>query len=383
MSQVVVRRLSVIVVSVLVVVTGWVIVSSRATAASSTPVVYVATGENFPDALGASAAAAVQDGPVLLVRKSSIPSVTAAELSRLNPDVIFVVGGTAVITDTVVSQLGTYASTVTRVAGPDRYATAAAVSAAVFPIAGGGGGALEARVVALEAQVDALQALLAGVTRNGDTLILSGMNLQVVNGQGTTTTSNGLGNVIIGYNEDMGSQEPRTGSHYLIVGDEHTWTSYGGIVAGYQNTAGGAFGSVTGGHFNIASGDYSSVTGGYSNIASAEYSSMTGGRFNTASGWASSVFGGQYNDAEGTRSTVTGGLDNTASGDYSSVSGGWGNTAGGQYASVSGGNLNSAGGESSSVSGGWWNFATGNYSSVLGGSHETVTSSYGTYPDGP
>ncbi len=69
MSQIVIRRLSVIVVSVLVVATAWVIVSSRATAASPTPVVYVATGENFPDALGASAAAAVQGGPVLLVRK--------------------------------------------------------------------------------------------------------------------------------------------------------------------------------------------------------------------------------------------------------------------------------------------------------------------------
>jgi hypothetical protein len=360
--------MSVIVVSVLVVVTAWVVVSSRATAASSTPVVYVATGENFPDALGASAAAAVQGGPVLLVRKGSIPSETAAELSRLSPDVIFVVGGTAVIDDTVVSQLGAYASTVTRVAGANRYATAAAVSAAVFPVSGGGGGALEARVAALEAQVDALQALLSGVTRNGDTLLLTGMNLQVVNGQGETVTSNGLGNVIIGYNEDEGSDETRTGSHYLIVGKEHTWTAYAGIVAGYRNTA---------------TGNHASVSGGRDNTASGYAASVSGGIYNTASGSRSWVSGGRDNTASGTYASVSGGRNNTASDNYASVSGGYANTASGDYSSVSGGTSNTASGYSASISGGWFSTASGSYSSILGGQNESVSGNYDTYPAGP
>jgi hypothetical protein len=342
-----VRRMSVIVVSVLVVVTGWVVVSSRATAASSTPVVYVATGENFPDALGASAAAAVQGGPVLLVRKGSIPSETAAELSRLSPDVIFVVGGTAVITDSVVSQLGAYASTVTRVAGANRYATAAAVSAAVFPVtsSGGGGAALEAAVAALTARVDTLEskvaglesdnddleALLAGVTRNGDTLKFTGMNLQVVNGLGSTATSNGLGNVIIGYNEDVGTSETRTGSHYLIVGREHTWTAYAGIVAGYSSTVTGAYASVSGGYYNTASGTYTSVSGGLYNTASGNYSSVSGGWSNTASGWYASVSGGRDNRASGNYSSVSGGRDNRASGDYTSILGGQNQTVNTTY----------------------------------------------------
>jgi hypothetical protein len=360
-----VRRLSVVVVSVLVVVTGWVVVSSRATAASSTPVVYVATGENFPDALGAAAAAAVQGGPVLLVRKGSIPSETAAELSRLSPDVIYVVGGTAVITDSVVSQLGAYAATVTRVAGANRYATAAAVSQGVFPVSGGGGAALEARVAALEAQVDALEALLAGVTRNGDTLKFTAMNLQVVNGQNETSSSNGLGNVIIGYNEDQDSDETRTGSHYLIVGKEHTWTAYGGIVAGYRNTATGNHASVSGGRDNTASGWASSVSGGWNN---------------TASGNRSWVSGGENNTASGDRSSVSGGRDNTASDIYASVSGGYANRASGNYASVSGGTSNTASGYSASISGGWYGTASGSFSSILGGTNKTVDTSYGCWP---
>jgi hypothetical protein len=303
---------------------------------------------------------------VLLVREGSIPSETAAELSRLSPDVIFVVGGTAVITDSVVSQLGAYASTVTRVAGPNRYATAAAVSAAVFPVTFGGGdiAALEAAVAALTTRVDTLEtkvaglesdnddleALLAGVTRNGDTLKFTAMNLQVVNGLGATATSNGLGNVIVGYNEDVGGNEIRTGSHYLIVGDEHTWTNYGGIVAGFSNTASGAYASVSGGLDNTASGDNASVTGGQYNTASGDYASVSGGWVNTASGSYASVSGGYNNTAGITSSSVSGGFGNTASGIYASVSGGYSNTA------------------------------SGNYSSILGGQNQTVSVAYGIYP---
>jgi putative cell wall-binding protein len=94
LSTIIRRSVLVVVLSLLVVAAGIVLVSQRASAASSTPVVYVATGENFPDALGAAAAAAVQGGPVLLVRNTSIPAATAAELARLSPNVIYVAGGT-------------------------------------------------------------------------------------------------------------------------------------------------------------------------------------------------------------------------------------------------------------------------------------------------
>ncbi len=99
---------------------------------SGADVVYVATGEHFPDALAGGAAAAHEAAPVLLVQKSSIPSATKSELSRLSPGRIVVLGGTAVIDDQVVTDLRAYAGTVTRVAGANRYATSAAVSKAAF-----------------------------------------------------------------------------------------------------------------------------------------------------------------------------------------------------------------------------------------------------------
>lgn len=135
-----IRRSTLAVSVVLLMISAGLFAASRATAASSTPVVYVAVGDNFPDALGAASAAAVQGGPVLLVQKTSIPSETKAELIRLSPDVIYVSGGPAVISDAVFNALKAYAPTVTRVAGSNRYGTAAAVSQSAFPATGGVGG---------------------------------------------------------------------------------------------------------------------------------------------------------------------------------------------------------------------------------------------------
>ncbi len=96
------------------------------------PVVYVANGLTFPDALGAGPAASQGNGPVLLVGPSSIPAETAAELDRLNPQQIVIAGGTAVVSSAVEQALQQYAPTITRRAGPNRYATAAAISQAAF-----------------------------------------------------------------------------------------------------------------------------------------------------------------------------------------------------------------------------------------------------------
>ena len=96
---------------------------------------YVATGTNYPDALAGGAAAALRDAPLLLVTPSALPAATAAELDRLNPAQIFVLGGTGAISEDVVGQLGGYTTgTVIRLSGADRYATAAAISAATFPV---------------------------------------------------------------------------------------------------------------------------------------------------------------------------------------------------------------------------------------------------------
>jgi len=111
-------------------------------------------------------------------------------------------------------------------------------------------GQVEADTAQLAARLDDLEGLLADVTRGPDskgfeTLTFSGMNVQVVDGTGDTACThltgglhepcNGLGNLIVGYNEDtvaVGTregEEPRTGAHNLIVGDENGWTAYGGV----------------------------------------------------------------------------------------------------------------------------------------------------------
>jgi len=208
------------------------------------------------------------------------------------------------------------------------------------------------------------------------TLRISGINVQIVNGMGSTETMNGLGNLTVGYNE-MGNPDgdDRTGSHNIVGGWKNTHGAWGGLVVGSGNTVTGVFSSVSGGRKNTASGLLSSVSGGRDNTASGASSSISGGRLNTASGNSSSVSGGLLNTASGYYSSVTGGWNNAASGNTSSVSGGLNNMAinGGYYsygASVSGGSNNTAGGDyyssGASVSGGANRTAPGDYDWVAG-----------------
>jgi trimeric autotransporter adhesin len=277
------------------------------------------------------------------------------------------------------------------------------------------------QIATLQAAVNQLNTLLSGVSRidNGKILRFSGMNVQVVNGMGSTSTINGLGNLIIGYNENNGltsvircsngayldqatceqnnetwSHTHKSGSHYLVTGSGNNYSRYGGIVAGFRNFSTGIYSTVMGGYLNTASGPYSSATGGTSNTAHGHYSSVSGGIENTASGYWSSASGGQYNIASGTGSSASGSR-NTARGDYSSVSGGMYNTASGSYSSVFGGggtttddgnvtyaqystilgghknlaglSTNSTIGRYATVTGGVRNKAEGLYSSVSGG----------------
>lgn len=93
----------------------------------SASVVYVATGENFPDALAGAARAGALDGPVLLTRPGSLPSETRSQLTRLVPEHIYALGGTGTISETVLDELAAYGPT-TRISGADRYATAVELS---------------------------------------------------------------------------------------------------------------------------------------------------------------------------------------------------------------------------------------------------------------
>ncbi|TFV83802.1 hypothetical protein E4V99_01555 [Microbacterium sp. dk485] len=95
-------------------------------------VVYVATGADYPDALSAAAVAARDGGPLLLTRRHVLPAAVAAEIARLAPARIVVVGGTGVVDAGVERQLGAIAPT-SRVSGRDRYETSARLVASAFP----------------------------------------------------------------------------------------------------------------------------------------------------------------------------------------------------------------------------------------------------------
>lgn len=86
---------------------------------------YVTTGSDFPDALAASAIAAVApQTPILLVQKNVIPIETRTVLTELGINSTIVVGGAGVISETVVGQL----PEAVRVAGANRYETASAMA---------------------------------------------------------------------------------------------------------------------------------------------------------------------------------------------------------------------------------------------------------------
>ncbi|HWU47869.1 MAG TPA: cell wall-binding repeat-containing protein [Humibacter sp.] len=92
----------------------------------SAPIVFLATGEDYPDALAAAPAAAKLGGPLLLTPRKTLPSAVAAELTHLNPSAIVLVGGATVVSESVRSGVvhAVPSAVVTRVAGVDRYDTA-------------------------------------------------------------------------------------------------------------------------------------------------------------------------------------------------------------------------------------------------------------------
>jgi hypothetical protein len=224
----------------------------------------------------------------------------------------------------------------------------------------------------LEQRVAALEKLLKHFSREGNEVFITGANLHIVNGLGRTDCGpeeepipdcpNGLGNLIVGYNElrDLSGCDPedpfckntRTGSHNVVVGRGHNFSRFGGLVVGLLNTISGDFAVVSGGQENTASGSRSVASGGAVNTASGDLATVSGGQGNTASGISAAVSSGTSNTASDFAAAVSGGAGNTASDAFSVVSGGSNNTASGVVAVVSGGFSNTASGELAAVSGG-------------------------------
>jgi hypothetical protein len=159
----------------------------------------------------------------------------------------------------------------------------------------------------LEERAAALVSKLRFVTRSGRNMFITGANLHLRNSLGSTDCTddagepipdcpNGLGNLIVGYNEPRPPNEGESigaGSHNVVVGQRHNFSRFGGLVVG---------------DYNEISGDFAVVSGGDSNTASGGYAVVSGGGGNTASGFLAVVSGGQNRTAKGNFDWVAGDL---------------------------------------------------------------------------
>ena len=103
-------------------------------------------------------------------------------------------------------------------------------------------------------------------------IIFEGVNVHIRSGLGATDDGgSGLGNLIIGYDElpgetqeekDAAETARKAASHNLVIGPEHTYSSIGGLVAGFENTVSGKYVTVSGGTLNTADGTATTVSGG-------------------------------------------------------------------------------------------------------------------------
>lgn len=102
------------------------------------PAVVIATGAEFPDALGGSALAGVLDAPILLTTPNMLIEPVKAEIDRLGAERVYVLGGERALTSSVFNALTQMLGTgnVTRIGGADRYVTAELVAAEVVRLLG-------------------------------------------------------------------------------------------------------------------------------------------------------------------------------------------------------------------------------------------------------
>jgi len=199
----------------------------------------------------------------------------------------------------------------------------------------------------MEQRLSALEQLLVPLSRDGDDLYLTGVNLHVVNGTGRTDAPpNGKGNIIIGYNELRGGTDldgtpadQRTGSHYLVAGRGNNYRGFGGAVIGSSNDSAGEYAVSLGGQGNIAAGDFALTVGGTQNRAHGPGAITVGGNENQASGFMCLTIGGEGNGCSGDWSAVLGGEGNRTGSDARSatVTGGQMNTVQTEIGSISGG----------------------------------------------
>jgi len=90
------------------------------------------SGENYPDALSASPAAAMKGMPILFSGKTVLEQHTRDVLLQLNIKTVYITGGAAAIGESVEQELKSMGIDIVRLWGEDRYQTSEAVAQRFF-----------------------------------------------------------------------------------------------------------------------------------------------------------------------------------------------------------------------------------------------------------
>ena len=237
---------------------------------------------------------------------------------------------------------------------------------------------ISAALLALQADIAALQStgggsaddLMQFVTVTGTEIVFSGANVQIHNGSSDQETTNGLGNLTIGYNPDSLGASFRTGSHNLVLGKDNNYTSTGSLVSGEQNSANGKNAATIAGYKNTVSGSNALSLGGTGNQATAYGAVTIAGSGGRATGGSSLSAGGNGGIAAGTYSTRVGGQDNEVPGRNAVAIGGINNVVEGPNSVIVGGYTNSINSSDPNNV----NFLEGARSVIVGGTNNSLDS---------
>ena len=90
--------------------------------------VILASGDDYPDALAGGPLAYQLNAPILLIRRSQPDKATLDEIKRLGAKHAYILGGAGVVGDNVADTVKGMGLTVERLAGADRFETAAAIA---------------------------------------------------------------------------------------------------------------------------------------------------------------------------------------------------------------------------------------------------------------
>lgn len=165
-------------------------ISARRSVAAD--VIYIANGYNYPDALSAAPAAVMGNGPLLLVPGDTVPAAVAAEIRRLTPKLIVVVGGEAAVSRAAYDALTALAPTIRRDGADDRFSTSRLIAANGFPT-----GATLAYIATGNGFADALSASAAAGYRKAPVILVDGSASTLDGATAQTLATLGVTSVII------------------------------------------------------------------------------------------------------------------------------------------------------------------------------------------